>query len=599
MKLDLSAVREFPEVQVTIQLMPQSFTRFRFVKMLFRALPVSMVLISLAGHASVVALWNFNSPVPDGNETTGTLSPAIGAGVAVVLGGVTGTYTIPNGSSDPDTVDNSNWRITTWPAQSTQNKQNGVRFNVPTVGWSNLRLLWDLRNSNTASKYTRLQYTTNGIDFRDLQLVTMPFETWKNGQTASFVGVAGVENNPRFAFRFVTEFESTATGSGLSGYVTCNPTNVYGSAGTLRFDMVTLTGDPTVQSVSVLTYNVLGRDVPDWTTNSLQVQAIGRQLRYLKPDVIGFQEIPETNSNYLLMTNFVAAYLPDYFLGTGPRTDGGERSVVASRFPIIRSQSWLGRSDISAFGYAGVYTRDLFEAQIAVPGFDQPLHFFTTHLKAHPDQDSATRRGAEARAVSNFFTRVFLPANSLHPYVLVGDMNEDIYRPREFELDAINTMANKATGLAVTSPRNPFTGDERTWSIQNPSPTIRFDYVLPCSLLYENITSSQVFRSDRVTPLISPLQAGDSAAASDHMPVTMTFRNPYERPFSITRIERTNNAVKVTWGSVPGGRYRLEGASNLVSWAAVMNNITASGSEYTCQITNSDRPRFVRVAKDD
>ncbi len=177
MKLDSSAVREFPEVQVTIQLMPQSFTRFRFVKMLFRALPVSMVLISLAGHASVVALWNFNSPVPDGNETTGTLSPAIGAGVAGLLGAVTGTFSIPNGSSDPDTVDNSNWRITTWPAQSTQNKQNGVRFNVPTVGWSNLRLLWDLRNSNTASKYTRLQYTTNGIDFRDLQLVTMPFET--------------------------------------------------------------------------------------------------------------------------------------------------------------------------------------------------------------------------------------------------------------------------------------------------------------------------------------------------------------------------------------------------------------------------------------
>jgi hypothetical protein len=88
-------------------------------------------------------------------------------------------------------------------------------------------------------------------------------------------------------------------------------------------------------------------------------------------------------------------------------------------------------------------------------------------------------------------------ANTLRPYVLVGDMNEDIYRPRTYEQGAIQTLTSMPTGLRLTTPRNPVTAADRTWSIQNASLTIRFDYVLPCGLLYSNITSSQVFRSDR------------------------------------------------------------------------------------------------------
>ncbi len=119
-----------------------------------------------SAYAATIAHWNFNSPVPDTNATTGTTAPYFGAGTALLVGGVSATFTDPAGSSDP-AADNSNWRITTWPAQGTQNKQNGIRFDVPTVGYRNVTLSWDLRNSGTASKYTRLQYTTNGTDFID------------------------------------------------------------------------------------------------------------------------------------------------------------------------------------------------------------------------------------------------------------------------------------------------------------------------------------------------------------------------------------------------------------------------------------------------
>ena len=548
--------------------------------------------------AGTIAQWDFNSVPPDADANTGTLSPAIGFGDAALVGGVTGSFTASNGSSDPNATDNSNWRITTWPAQGTQNKQNGIRFDVCTVGYRNIRVRWDQRNSNTASKYARLQYTTNGTMFVDFHVIVMTNETWINGQSVSFAGVPGVEDNPRFAIRFVTEFERTALDSGTNGYVPSSTTSSYGLTGTLRFDMVSVTGEPTVGGFSLVSYNVLGRDQPDWTTNSAQVRAIGRQLAHLQPDIVGFQEIPETNANYLQMTGFVAAFLPGYYLATGQRTDGGERSAVASRFPIVRSKSWLARSNLTAFGYAGVFTRDLFEAEILVPGFPQPLHFFNTHLKAHPDEDSSIRRGAEARAISNFFFTAYLTTNALRPYVLVGDMNEDINRPRTYEQGAIQTLTSFPTGLRLTIPRNPVTSDERTWSIQNANLTIRFDYILPCGLLFSNITGSQVFRSDMVVPAAPPMLPGDSATAADHLSVVMTFRNPYDVPFIIRDLTISNQVATLRWTTIPGDRYRVETSADLIAWQPTTTNLIAPTGEISFQTPAHNTSQFFRIARE-
>jgi len=559
---------------------------------------MTLVVPLARAAAATIAQWDFNSVPPDANANTGTLSPAIGFGEAALVGGVTGSFTASNGSSDPNATDTSNWRITTWPAQDTQNKQNGVRFDVGTVGFRNIRVRWDQRNSNTASKYARLQYTTNGTAFVDFHVIVMTNETWINGQSVSFASVPGVEDNPRFAIQFVTEFERTALDSGTNGYVPSSPTSAYGLNGTLRFDMVSVTGEPTVTGFSLVSYNVLGRDQPDWTTNSAQVRAIGRQLAHLKPDIVGFQEIPETNANYLQMTGFVAAYLPGYYLATGQRTDGGERSSVASRFPIVRSKSWLARSNLTAFGYAGVFTRDLFEAEILVPGFPQPFHFFNTHLKAHPDEDSSIRRAAEARTISNFFFTAYLTTNSLRPYVLVGDMNEDIFRPRTYEQGAIQTLTSSPTGLRLTSPRNPLTNDERTWSIQNANLTIRFDYILPCALLFSNITGSQVFRSDMVFPTAPPMLSSDSATAADHLPVVMSFRNPYDVPFNIRSLTISNQVATVRWTTIPGDRYRVESSADLIAWQSTATNLIALTGEISLQTQANTARQFFRIARE-
>ncbi len=566
-------------------------------QMFRKFLPSStLALVTASASAATIAQWDFNSIPSDADATTGTLTPATGAGAAALVGGVTASFTASNGSSDPNPTDNSNWRITTWPAQGTQNKQNGIRLSVGTVGYRNITLSWDLRNSNTASKYTRLQYTTNGTDFVDFQVITMPNETWINGQSANFIGVAGVENNPRFGVRFVTEFESTALGSGTAGYVPSSPTSTYGAAGTLRFDMIRFSGDCTVSNFSVLTYNILGNGASGWTLASTNVQAVGRELAYLRPDIVGFQEIPEDFR--LQMTNFIGACLPGYYVAIGSSTGGGERSAAASRYPIVRSKSWLINSDLTAYGYAGDFTRDLFEAEIVVPDLAQPFHFFTTHLKAHADQDSAIRRAAEARAISNYFATAYLTTNALRPYLLVGDMNEDIYRPRTYEQGAIQTLTSSPTGLRLTTPRNPVTADDRTWSIQNGSLTIRFDYILPCNLLYYSVSASQVFRSDLVAPPAPPLLAGDSATASDHLPVVISLRNPYNVPLLIRSLAVSNEVATLSWTTIRGERYRVEGSSDFSAWQAVVTNLVAATNELSVQIPGTSANRFFRLARE-
>src|SRR6185437_5598632 len=232
--------------------------------------------------------------------------------------------------------------------------------------------------------------------------------------------------------------------------------------------------------IHYLTYNVNGNGVADWSTNSAQVQAIGRELVYLQPDIITFNEIPYTNT--WQMADWVKAYLPGFYLATNSVTDGYIRNVIASRFPITRSQSWLGNSSLAVFGYSGSYPRDLLEAQITVPNWPRPLHVFAAHLKAATTsaQNDADERAAQALAISNFFANTFLPGvHGMDPYVLSGDMNEDAFFPDSDYTSGqpMQLITSGPTGLQLTTPVNPFgtaPGNADTESIRNPLDT-RFD----------------------------------------------------------------------------------------------------------------------------
>ncbi|HTH48802.1 MAG TPA: endonuclease/exonuclease/phosphatase family protein [Candidatus Limnocylindria bacterium] len=318
--------------------------------------------------------------------------------------------------------------------------------------------------------------------------------------------------------------------------------------------------------VSVLTWNVAGNSFTDfsrWSTNAPELQAAGRILGYLQPDVLTLQEIPYSRRTEL--TNFVRAFLPAHSVVFNSGTDGYLCSAILSRFPIRRSQSHLDGVSLAAFGSSAKFTRDLFEAEIAVPGWPSPLHVFTTHLKSGGTTDDVVRRGAEALAISNYLAHTFVTQYPDRPFVLTGDFNEDISSPRNAATNPVPLVVNAATSLRLLTPVNPLTHSERTWSIRG-SVSRRYDYVLPAALLSTNVLSSQVFRSDQGT---EPLPASDNATASDHLPVMVRFADPFPKAFAVTEVAATNGLITLRWETFPGFTYQVEHSGDLHDWTVL------------------------------
>ena len=349
----------------------------------------------------------------------------------------------------------------------------------------------------------------------------------------------------------------------------------------------------TNSGVTLMTYNVKGNGITDWSTNAPQVQAIGRELVYLQPDIITFNEIPYTNT--WQMTNWVTAFLPGFFLATNSGIDGFIRSIIASRFWINRSQSWLLHADLNPFGYTNAnFTRDLFEAEINVPNWPLPLHVFATHLKSSSGSytDAAAKRAAEAAAITNFLATNFFALHPGDPFTLSGDMNES-----DTNTLAIQTLISAPTQLQLINPINPVSGSINTYSIQG-SLSERIDFIFPCGLLGSNLMSSQVFRTDLLSPLPPLLNADDDSVASDHLPVLMTFANPFNTPFKLLSLTRNNQNIALQWESATNRVYRVDTSSNLVNWVALATNLFSTGSIFnfsTGQAT--DQMRLFRVRR--
>ena len=127
-------------------------------------------------------------------------------------------------------------------------------------------------------------------------------------------------------------------------------------------------------------------------------------------------------------------------------------------------------------------------------------------------------------------------------------MNEDILRPPPSNPQSIQRLVSVPTGLQLTTAVNPYTDSELTISIRD-GLTSRYDYILPCAMLFSNIVSSQVFRTDLLSPLPPNLFSYDDNTASDHLPVFMVFGNPFNSPFRLLAIGRTNQIVSLQWES--------------------------------------------------
>lgn len=224
---------------------------------------IAVALITCNSWAQVVITqWDFNggsaTTVPGGSASP---TPIIGAGTAALVGGTTATFASgisSGGSSDPVTTSPNNygWNTTNYAAFGTENKQRGVQYNVSTVGYHGIIFRFDQRLSNTSNNTYVVQYTADRTAatpiWVDVQTFTQPQglsgttggDVWHNLRTVDVSSVTALDNNFNVAFRVVSAFDPTA-GDYLSSTGTANvPPYSYLSTGTVRYDMVTVSGTP-------------------------------------------------------------------------------------------------------------------------------------------------------------------------------------------------------------------------------------------------------------------------------------------------------------------------------------------------------------------
>jgi hypothetical protein len=222
-------------------------------------LAAATVAVSLA--QTQLAFWNFNESNP--LDSTAMLAADGGvfgsqAQISINLAnivynnsgtGFRGSRLDPNNPTHPNPP---NWGLQTtdYPAQSDNPGQAGIVVSVPTTGYRNIVVKFDVRWSNTASKFLAVEYTTNGGAnwTRARVLEARRGDRWHgdteaNGGYGALVELdlssdSAVNNNAQFAFRVVTIFDPntgqyTAAQSGFN----------YSTSGTLRYDLIEILGE--------------------------------------------------------------------------------------------------------------------------------------------------------------------------------------------------------------------------------------------------------------------------------------------------------------------------------------------------------------------
>jgi len=201
-----------------------------------------------ASDPSVLAQWDFNQYAASGSLTNPVASTGIGSASGIGLGGsipLTGSISNLGGgnlSSDPNQA-GAAWNTTNYATQGQRSGQTGIQFLVSTLGVdTGPTISFDVRGSITASRFIQLLYTLDGTSFAAANVPNGGIyeiqggAVFNNRVSFDLSGIAGAGNNANFGFRIVSVFAP-----GTNQYSAIAPGSTYGTTGTLRYDMVTVT----------------------------------------------------------------------------------------------------------------------------------------------------------------------------------------------------------------------------------------------------------------------------------------------------------------------------------------------------------------------
>jgi len=215
--------------------------------------------------SGVITRWNFNNS---------DLSPSTGSGAVQAVGGVAaGLVNGVAGSSDRATINKA------VSVKGATGQFTGLQFALSTAGKKEVKVFWDIAASGSASKFTRFQYTLDvtatapvWVDYNPA-LQDSPGVTPAGGlyvldvvdstllqRSADLSLVSGVENNAKFGFRVITAYAP-----GTSAIARADGTSAaYSTVGTVKYDMVTVTGVDGVFATPLSNYlagfNLTGSD---------------------------------------------------------------------------------------------------------------------------------------------------------------------------------------------------------------------------------------------------------------------------------------------------------------------------------------------------
>jgi hypothetical protein len=218
------------------------------------------VAVSLAQPVQL-AFWNFNESNPLDSTAMLAADGGVFASQAQIAISLAQFRFDNNGTGfrgsplDPGT-DGRNWALQTtdYPAQGENTGQAGIVVSVPTTGYRNIVVKFDVRWSNTASKFLAVEYTTDGGAnwTRARVLEARRGDRWHgdteaNGGYGALVELdlssdSAVNNNAQFAFRVVTIFDPN-TGQYTAANISQNPSATYSPNGTLRYDLIEILGE--------------------------------------------------------------------------------------------------------------------------------------------------------------------------------------------------------------------------------------------------------------------------------------------------------------------------------------------------------------------
>ncbi len=189
------------------------------------------------GPASTTLVqWNFNNSSRDAN---------IGSGGLGLLGNVQfNTYASQAGavgaSSDPNPAGFS-LETDNYAPQGMANKTTGLEIQLTTRGYKNIQLSFDLRHAASSSRRALIQYSINAQPFVDYQTYDIGGgDTWAN-KVFDFSALSVVNDITNLKFRIVSVFGDASNTVYLPAAT--NGT-AYSTAGSWRFDMITIVGTP-------------------------------------------------------------------------------------------------------------------------------------------------------------------------------------------------------------------------------------------------------------------------------------------------------------------------------------------------------------------